>query len=90
MKLIGTKPGETPDQRIARCANNLLKAVVAAGYNLHSTPGVSGFDLDVYSHTGEMHLNNICGGWRIRCGKPAIKVSFMPEENELTEDLADE
>ena len=90
MKLIGTKPGETPEQRITRCANNLLKAVVAAGYNLHSTPDISGFDLDVFSTSGEMCLSNICGGWIIRCGKPAIKVSFMPEENELTEDLADE
>lgn len=92
MKLIGTKPGETPDQRITRCANNLLKAVVAAGYTLHSSPCISGFDIDIYSHSGEMKLNNICGGWCIPCGKPKIKVTFAQElpDNDLTEDLADE
>ena len=40
MKLIGTKPGETPDQAIIRCANNLVKAVLASGRSLHSTSGV--------------------------------------------------
>ena len=42
MKLIGTKPNETADETIIRCANNLVKAVLASGRSIHSTSGVSG------------------------------------------------
>jgi len=92
MKLIGTKPGETPDQAITRCANNLVKAVLASGRSLHSTSGVSGFDVDMYRHRpGEIFVHNICSGWTIG-GRTPLKITFEPEEpaNDLTQDDAEE
>ena len=91
MKLIGTKAGETPDQAIIRCANNLVKAVLASGRTLHSTSGVSGFDVDMYNHRpGEIFVQNICGQWKVN-GKTPLKITFMPEEpvNDLTQDDAE-
>lgn len=91
MKLIGTKAGETPDQAIIRCANNLVKAVLASGRTLHSTSGLSGFDISFYNHRqGEIFVGNILGGWRLN-GKTPLKITFMPEEpvNDLTQDDAE-
>ena len=60
MKLQNSKPGETPDERIVRCATNLMKAVIAAGYNVCSTDGISGFDVDVYkNYPDEIYIRNI-------------------------------
>ncbi len=79
MKLQNSKPGEMPDQCIIRCANNLLKAVVAAGYSLHSTPGVSGVDVHVYSHIpNEIYVQNVLSGLKVK-GSAAFKVTFMPK-----------
>ena len=92
MKLIGTKPGETPDEAIIRCANNLVKAVLASGRTLHSTSGISGFDVDMYSHCpGEIVVHNICGQWKVN-GRTPLKITFKPEEpvNDLTQDDAEE
>ena len=91
-KLIGTKPNETPDETIIRCANNLVKAVLASGRTLHSTPGVSGFDIDFYNHRpGDIRIQNICGGWNL-WGKTPLKITFKPEVpvNDLTQDDAEE
>ena len=91
MKLIGTKAGETPDQAIIRCANNLVKAVLASGRTLHSTSGLSGFDISFYNHLqGEIFVGNILGGWRLN-GKTPLEITFMPEEpvNDLTQDDAE-
>jgi len=91
-KLIGTKPSETPDQAIIRCANNLAKAVLASGRTLHSTPGLSGVDIDFYNHRpGDIRVQNICGGWDL-WGKTPLKITFKPEEpvNDLTQDDANE
>jgi len=89
-KLIGTKPDETPDEAIIRCANNLVKAVLASGRTLHVTSGVSGFEIDFYKHRpGDIHVQNICGGWGL-WGKSPLKITFKPEEpaNDFTQDDA--
>ena len=91
-KLIGTKPNETPDQTIIRCANNLVKAVLASGRTLHSTPEVSGFDIDFYNHRpGDIHIQNICGGWAL-WGKTPLKITFKHEVpiNDFAQDDAEE
>lgn len=92
MKLIGTKPGEWPEQTIIRCANNLVKAVIAArGMDaLHSTSGRSGFEIDIYSHHPEdISVQNILSNFRVQ-GRAAVKVTFRQEEpeNDLTQDDA--
>lgn len=82
-KLIGAKENETPEETIVRCANNLVKALIAGGYNLHSVPGLSSFDVSFYSFCpGEIHIQNVMSKWRI-VGKCPIKISFKPSENEL-------
>ena len=93
MKLIGTKAGETPDQTIIRCANNLVKAVIAArGMEaLHSTSRVSSFDVSIYSHHPEdIIVQNILSEFRVE-GRAAVKVTFRQEEpeNDLTQDDAE-
>ena len=91
MKLIGTKPGETPDQAIIRCANNLVKAVLASGRSLHSTSGVSGMEISFYNHRpNEIDVYNTLSNWRVS-GKTPLKITFMPEEpvNDLTQDDAE-
>ena len=86
MKLQNSKPAETPDQCIARCANNLIKAVLAAGYSMHSTPGMSSLDINTYRHRpGEIEIENCLSGWKV-WGKLAVKVTFKPEDVELQED----
>lgn len=92
MKLQNTKPGETPNQTIIRCANNLVKAVLAAGYSLHSVPGVSGLEISFYAHHPEdICVSNILSHWNTQ-GKSAVKVTFKPiePENDLTQDDAGE
>ena len=91
-KLIGTKPDETPNKAIIRCANNLVKAILASGRTLHSTSELSGFDVDFYKHSlGDIRVHNICGGWGL-WGKSPLKITFKPEEpvNDLTQDDANE
>ena len=91
-KLIGTKPNETPDETIIRCANNLVKALLAAGYSLHCTSGCSGVDIDFYSHCpNEICVKNTLSNWRVG-GKTPLKITFAQEEpkNDLTQDDAQE
>jgi hypothetical protein len=86
MKLLNSRPGETPEQRIVRCANNLLKAVVAAGYSLHETSGASGLEITAYDHLpNEIHIWNILSGWSVR-GRASMKITFRPSDDELKED----
>ena len=85
-KLIGAKENETPEETVIRCANNLVKAVLAAGYSLHSTPGVSGLDVCVHSNSAnEVKVQNILSHWEIR-GKCPVKISFKPANEELVLD----
>ena len=89
-KLIGTKPNETPDEAIIRCANNLVKAVLASGRTLHSTPGMSGVDIDFFDHMpGKVRISNSLAHWEL-FGKTPLKITFKPEEpeNDLTQDDA--
>ena len=82
-KLIGTKEGETPKQTIIRCANNLIKALLAAGYSIHSTDGISGIEVKFYkSHDKEIVVLNCLSNWEIR-GKAAIKPTFRLSDDEL-------
>ena len=86
MKLIGTKQGESPDDTIIRCANNLAKAVLAAGYSLHSTSGVSLVEVYFFDHMpGEIKIENILSGWEVR-GKTPLKITFATHKNELIQD----
>lgn len=89
MKLQNSKPNETPDQRIIRCANNLLKAVVAGGYSLHSTSGVSGVDVKIYDHIpNKVDVHNVLSHWRVT-GPVGFKVTFKapdPAPETLVED----
>lgn len=86
MKLQNSKPGETPEQRIVRCANNLLKAVVAVGYSLHETSGASGLDITAYSHRpNEIFIRNILSDWSVK-GMASMKITFRPSDDELKED----
>ena len=85
-KLIGAKENETPEEAIIRCANNLVKAVLAAGYSLHSTSGMSGVEVCFYSHDpGKVTVQNILARWEID-GKCPIKISFKPTDEELAFD----
>jgi len=82
-KLIGTKEGETPEQTIIRCANNLIKAVLAAGYSIHSTNGISGVEIIFYNgYEKEITVANNLSNWRIT-GRAAIKPTFRPSDDEL-------
>lgn len=76
VKILNPVEGETNEQRIKRCANNLLKAVLAAGYDVRSTSGLSGIDLNIYNHTGDMYVQNSLCHWEVNCGKPSVKVGF--------------
>lgn len=86
-KLIGTKEGESKEDAIIRCANNLIKAVLAGGYSIHSTDGISGVDISFYSHApGEITVNNVLSKWGIK-GRTPLKVTFaLPDENLIQED----
>lgn len=90
MKLQGTKANETPDQTIIRCANNLVKAVLAAGYSMHSTEDVSGVDIGFYKFLpNKICIKNIISEWEVK-GNTPLKITFkqpMPE-NDLTQDDA--
>ena len=89
-KLIGTKPNETPDEAIIRCANNLVKAVLASGRSLHCTSGMSSLEIDFYSrHPEDIEVGNCLSNWYVR-GKTPLKITFKPEEpeNDLTQDDA--
>lgn len=82
-KLIGARENETPNETIIRCANNLTKALIAAGYNLHSTSGMSSFAVSFYSHCpNEIHIHNVLSNWRIE-GRCPVKISFKPSGEEL-------
>lgn len=86
MKHINAVPGETPDQRIIRCANNLIKAVLASGRSIHSSPGLSGVDVDVYKHDPHnIKVQCILSDWKV-AGYTPLKITFKHEEEELTED----
>ena len=91
-KLIGTKPGETADAAIIRCANNLVKAVLASGRSLHSTPGCSGFDVVFLNHCpNEIHVYSTLSHWEVK-GATQLKITFAPPdgpENDLTQDEAE-
>jgi len=89
-KLIGTKLNETPDAAIIRCANNLVKAVLASGRSMHCTPGLSGIDVEVYAHCpDEIQVRCILSGWSV-CGKTPLKVTFAPRPDDLAQDDAPE
>lgn len=84
-KLIGTKPNETPDQAVIRCANNLVKAVIAAGYSLHSTSGLSGLDIHFFDHIpNKIFVANSLSGWEVN-GTTQLKISFAPCPSEVLE-----
>lgn len=85
-KLVGAKENETPEATIIRCANNLIKAVMAAGYSLHSTSGMSGLEIGFYSHCpNEVEVYNVLSHWKIK-GRCPIKISFKPTEESLALD----
>ena len=91
-KLIGTKPNETPDAAIIRCANNLVKAVLASGRPFKSYPGVGMVSLCVafYDHIPEkVFVSHSASKWELY-GKTTIKANFVPQEpeNDLTQDDA--
>lgn len=92
-KLIGTKPNETPDETIIRCANNLVKAVLASGRSVCCTPGMSGFDVNFYNHLPlEIDVESTLSHWKVR-GKAQVKVPFAPPdppEQDLSQDDAQE
>lgn len=86
-KLIGTKEGESKEDAIIRCANNLVKAVLAGGYSIHATDGLSWVDISFYSHApGEITVSNCLANWGIK-GYTPLKVPFaLPEEDLIQED----
>ena len=91
-KLIGTKPNETPDEAIIRCANNLVKAVLASGRPVEGYPGIGmvGLDVSFYSHMPDkIFVALVSSKWELS-GKTPLKVnSVLPEpENSLTQDDA--
>jgi hypothetical protein len=89
MKLIGTKPNETADEAIIRCANNLVKAVLASGRSIHNTSGCSGLEITFYDHRkDDIVVENILSGWKV-WGKTPLKITFRPEESELVQDDAE-
>ena len=82
-KLIGAKENETSEETIIRCANNLVKALLAGGYSLHSTSGVSGCEISIYNHCpNEIKVQNILSHWKLsgRCG---VTITFKQDDNEL-------
>ena len=89
MKLQNPPANETPDQRITRCANNLIKAVLASGRSIHSTPGVSSVDVDIYRHNPHrISVQSIISGWRVE-GYTPLKITFAsepPDPETLNED----
>jgi len=90
-KLIGTKPGETPDEAIIRCANNLVKAVLASGRSVHGTPGCSFFDVVFFNHCpNEINVFSTLQHWDVK-GKTPLKITFAQKEpeNDLTQDDAE-
>lgn len=73
---MGAQKGETAEQAIIRCANNLVKAVIAGGYSLHETDNMSGLEINFYRcHQGEIRIENILSGWKIK-GKTRLMVTF--------------
>ena len=89
MKLINTKPNETADETIIRCANNLVKAVLASGRSIHSISGVSGVSIGFYDRiAGNIIIENILAGWKI-WGKTPLKITFAPDKSELVQDDAE-
>lgn len=90
-KLIGTKPNETADEAIIRCASNLVKAVLASGRSIHATPGMSCFDIEFFDHRpGEIDVSSCLSHWRV-CGRTPLKITFAQKEpeNDLTQDDAE-
>lgn len=102
VKIMNPVDGETPEQRVERCANNLLKAVLAAGADIRKTSAISGIDVDVFA-PNEYHAKQVLrvsagfgggesGGMTFRFGKPSVRVEhadmFTPkyEESETKED----
>jgi len=88
-KLIGTKPNETPDAAIIRCANNLVKAVLASGRPFKSYPGIGMVSLGVafYDHIpGKVFVAHSASKWELS-GKTPLKMTFLPKapENDLTQ-----
>ena len=89
MKLIGTKPNETADEAIIRCANNLVKAVLASGRSIHSTSGCGGLEITFYDHRkDDIVVHNILSDWKV-WGKTPLKITFRPDESELVQDDAE-
>ena len=76
VKIINPVDGETNEKRINRCANNLLKALLAGGYDVRKTEGISGFNVNIFNHTKHMTINNILAGWSVECGNPSVKIEF--------------
>lgn len=72
---VEAEPVKTPEQRIIRCANDLLEAVIAAGYTLHRSDNVSGLDVDIFARDGHLSVNNIMGDWRVR-GATRMPITF--------------
>lgn len=91
VKIMNPVEGETNEQRIKRCANNLLKALLAGGYDVRKIAEISGFDVNVYNHTKHMTVDNIICNWSIDCGVPSIKVEFadMTAPNYESENLTE-
>ncbi len=86
MKIMNAVPGETDDQRIIRCANNLIKAVLASGRSIHSSHGLSGLDVDIFDHDAHrINVKNILSGWEVQ-GRTPLKITFAPDPDELVED----
>jgi hypothetical protein len=81
MKLtVKARKTETPDENIIRCANNLLKAVLKAGYSVHSTQGCSGFDVHFYDHMpNTIYVGNVCSNWEVK-GYTPLKITFAEAE----------
>ena len=87
-KLENTKPGETPDQTIIRCANNLVKAVLASGRSIEATSGMSVVEINFYDHMPSTIIVASClSHWDVR-GKTPLQITFKREEpiNDLTQD----
>ena len=94
VKIINPVEGETNEQRIKRCANNLLKALLAGGRDVRMTEGISGYYVNIFNHTKHMTVENIIAGWTVECGTPSVKVEFADmttlkyESENLTESEA--
>lgn len=86
-KLQNTKPGESPDEAVIRCANNLLKACLAAGHNICcSTGGISGVEVSVFRHIPDrIYVQNITAHTKIE-GRAAVRVPFAPRPEHLEQD----